>query len=172
MTRTYNRHDPAASDKLCAACGTTKAKAEFGPDRRHPDGLKSRCRACCLAAYHANREAEIVRMRDYYASNRAAMRARNAAYLRAHPDETRARKAKRRARARGAHVEHVNRLVVLERGDGVCGICGGDVDPLRFDVDHIVPLARGGEHSYANTQPAHPSCNSRKRDRLPEEPRR
>jgi 5-methylcytosine-specific restriction endonuclease McrA len=29
-------------------------------------------------------------------------------------------------------------------------------------LDHIVPLARGGEHSYANTQPAHPTCNRRK----------
>jgi 5-methylcytosine-specific restriction endonuclease McrA len=70
--------------------------------------------------------------------------------------------ARRRARKRAAFVEDVHSLVVLERDDGVCGICGGDVDPMNFDVDHVVPLARGGEHSYANVQAAHPPCNTRK----------
>jgi 5-methylcytosine-specific restriction endonuclease McrA len=31
-----------------------------------------------------------------------------------------------------------------------------------FHVDHKVPLARGGEHSYENVQPAHPFCNGSK----------
>jgi len=30
-------------------------------------------------------------------------------------------------------------------------------------------LNRGGDHSYANVQLAHPSCNVAKGDRLPEE---
>ena len=66
-----------------------------------------------------------------------------------------------------AFVEEVYPLVVLERDDGICGICGEDVDPFDFHVDHIIPLSRGGEHSYANTQPAHPFCNLSKNDRLP-----
>lgn len=70
--------------------------------------------------------------------------------------------AARRARLAGAFVEDVHPLVVLEAFDGTCGICGEDVDPLNFEVDHIVPLALGGEHSYANTQPAHGECNRRK----------
>jgi 5-methylcytosine-specific restriction endonuclease McrA len=75
--------------------------------------------------------------------------------------------ARREALKREAFVEDIDPLVVLERHDGICGICGDDVDPLRFDVDHIVPLARGGEHSYRNTQPAHPSCNYRKGAKAP-----
>jgi 5-methylcytosine-specific restriction endonuclease McrA len=71
--------------------------------------------------------------------------------------------SKRRAAKRGsAVVVTVDPLVVLERDDGVCGICGADVDPMNFHVDHIRPLARGGNHSYANVQTAHPSCNVRK----------
>lgn len=31
-----------------------------------------------------------------------------------------------------------------------------------FTLDHVVPLARGGEHSYRNVKLAHPLCNSRK----------
>jgi 5-methylcytosine-specific restriction endonuclease McrA len=29
------------------------------------------------------------------------------------------------------------------------------VDPANFQLDHIVPFVLGGEHSYANCQPAH-----------------
>jgi 5-methylcytosine-specific restriction endonuclease McrA len=71
-----------------------------------------------------------------------------------------------RARKRGAFVEDVEPLVVLERDDGVCGICGEDVDPTFFDIDHVIPLARGGEHSYRNVQVAHRRCNARKGARL------
>jgi 5-methylcytosine-specific restriction endonuclease McrA len=72
-----------------------------------------------------------------------------------------------RARKQAGFIEDVSPLVVLERHDGVCGICGGDVDPFRFDVDHIVPLSEDGEHSYSNTQPAHPRCNYRKGAKVP-----
>jgi 5-methylcytosine-specific restriction endonuclease McrA len=56
----------------------------------------------------------------------------------------------------------VRRLVVLERDDGICGLCGHDVDPFDFHVDHVVPLSAGGTHSYANVQVAHPFCNMAK----------
>jgi 5-methylcytosine-specific restriction endonuclease McrA len=71
----------------------------------------------------------------------------------------------RRARAvkRAAFVEHVEPLVVLELDDGVCGICGEDVDPFDFHIDHIHQLHQGGEHSYANVRVAHPSCNMRRK---------
>jgi 5-methylcytosine-specific restriction endonuclease McrA len=85
----------------------------------------------------------------------------------ANPERARELWQRYQARKLAAFVEDVNPLVVLERHDGICGICGDDVDPLRFDVDHIVPLARGGEHSYRNTQPAHPSCNYRKGAKAP-----
>lgn len=63
----------------------------------------------------------------------------------------------------------VDPLTVYARGRGICGICSKPVPTDAFNVDHIIPLARGGEHSYANTQPAHPSCNFRKGARLQEE---
>jgi 5-methylcytosine-specific restriction endonuclease McrA len=85
----------------------------------------------------------------------------------ANPDLVRAKDLRRRSRKRGAFVENVSPLVVLEIDDGMCGICGKDVDPLNFHVDHIVPLARGGEHSCANTQVAHPTCNQRKHVVMP-----
>ncbi|WP_433584562.1 HNH endonuclease [Microbacterium hydrocarbonoxydans] len=54
-----------------------------------------------------------------------------------------------------------------------CHICGRPIDytlkwpdPMSFVVDHVVPLAKGGSHSFDNTAAAHAECNSKKRARL------
>ncbi|MET7607447.1 HNH endonuclease [Streptomyces avermitilis] len=75
----------------------------------------------------------------------------------------------RNARKRGATVETFRYSEIFERDDWVCGICHEPVDPeLQFpdpgsvSLDHIHPIARGGEHSRANSQTAHLGCNLRK----------
>lgn len=55
---------------------------------------------------------------------------------------------------------------MLELDDGVCGICGEDVDPMNFHIDHVIPLSRGGEHGYHNVQVAHPLCNQEKHAKI------
>jgi 5-methylcytosine-specific restriction endonuclease McrA len=68
--------------------------------------------------------------------------------------------AKRRARKKNAPIlEAIEHAVVFERDGGVCGICGVLVDPANWHLDHVIPLSRGGEHSYANVQVSHPTCN-------------
>lgn len=73
----------------------------------------------------------------------------------------------RRARKVEAYVEHVDRRVVWERDSGICHICLLPADPHNWHLDHVFPLSRGGEHSYANVAVSHPTCNLRKGDRLP-----
>ena len=72
------------------------------------------------------------------------------------------RQAARHARKKAQFKENVKRSVVFERDCGICGICGLPVDPKNWHLDHVTPLALGGEHSYANTQVAHPLCNIKK----------
>ena len=55
----------------------------------------------------------------------------------------------------------------------VCGICQEPIDrtlrypePMCATIDHIVPLAKGGEHVWKNCQPAHLKCNEDKADTL------
>jgi 5-methylcytosine-specific restriction endonuclease McrA len=114
-------------------------------------------------AYRAAHPHVIDRERAYnkqrYAQNREAILERRRTVERAEYTD---RQRKRRLRERSQFVEEVSALGVLELSDGICGICGDDVDPTKFEVDHIIPVSRGGEHSYANVQAAHPSCNRRK----------
>jgi 5-methylcytosine-specific restriction endonuclease McrA len=152
-----------ARSTLCWECKRAydreKAKRHYW---RNPERMRERARAiwwadpergrATLAASQArHREQRAEDTRQYKAANRQRCTDRENA---------------RRAQKLTQYVEHVDRLIVLERDDGVCGICGLDVDPLSFHVDHVVPLAHGGEHSYANTQAAHPVCNVRKRDNI------
>lgn len=83
----------------------------------------------------------------------------------------RAHKDNRAMRKRGAFVEVVRRQLVYRRDGWVCQLCHRPVKrdavvphPKAPTIDHIIPLAAGGTHSYANVQLAHFLCNSRKSD--------
>lgn len=74
-----------------------------------------------------------------------------------------------KAAKRAGFVERVFRAKLYERDNWHCQLCHKPVlmekpvpHPLAPTLDHIVPLAVGGDHSYANTQLAHFICNSRK----------
>lgn len=78
------------------------------------------------------------------------------------------RMRQRRATLREVPTERIVASEVFARDAGVCGICSQPVDPARYEIDHVVPLARGGEHTYANVQVAHPTCNRHKGARMEE----
>lgn len=74
--------------------------------------------------------------------------------------------AKKRARKVAAFVEDVDPTTLFERDGWRCHICGKkcrqDVDglhPQAPTIDHVIPLSKGGEHSYKNTACAHRRCN-------------
>jgi 5-methylcytosine-specific restriction endonuclease McrA len=72
---------------------------------------------------------------------------------------SRRQNAVRKARKLTAPViEAIDRAIVYERDKGICGICRKPVDS-DWHLDHIIPLSRSGEHSYANVQVSHSRCN-------------
>jgi 5-methylcytosine-specific restriction endonuclease McrA len=88
---------------------------------------------------------------------------------------------KRRALKQSAYVEEIDRLELYIRDVGVCQEClvpiseqklvldwlNGKSESVvyRPSEDHIVPLSKGGEHSYENVQLMHFGCNSSKNNR-------
>ena len=179
--------------KRCTRCKAEKPTAAFSKASRSPDGLHWWCKPCFAEHYARTRAETLARNRawreanpDYfrriYAANRDAYNAKSKAYNAVHQAEARERMRRYRqenrelirslnraayARKVGAPVvERIDRFEVFDRGGGICGVCQSPVDRQTFHVDHIVPLALGGEHTYRNTQPAHPVCNLRKGVRL------
>lgn len=159
----------------CPFCGTPL-----------PPGRRSACEAReCQKKRHAARAREAyaadpIPKRKQTAEYRrkqdpellAQAREQWVAYLRANRDTDafkearRANDARRRARKVGATVEKFKHVEIFERDDWVCGICSGDIDPslsypdpMSVSLDHVLPLARGGDHSRANTRASHLRCN-------------
>jgi 5-methylcytosine-specific restriction enzyme A len=53
------------------------------------------------------------------------------------------------------------RLFILNRDKNKCLKCGSE---HRLQLDHIVPISKGGENKISNLQTLCGSCNSKKRD--------
>ena len=66
-----------------------------------------------------------------------------------------------------AHAERIDPIQIFNRDKWICQICGLKTLPsLRGkhldrspELDHIVPLSRGGNHTYGNVQCACRKCN-------------
>ncbi|QOV99523.1 HNH endonuclease [Rhodococcus pyridinivorans] len=66
-------------------------------------------------------------------------------------------------------VDRFDPIEIFERDGWVCSLCSTAIDqglsyphPMSASIDHIVPVAEGGEHSRANVAAAHLVCNMRK----------
>lgn len=69
---------------------------------------------------------------------------------------------RRRRMKVATQIEPVDIRVVARRDGWRCGICAGVVTKKTWSLDHIVPLSRGGAHTYANVVLAHHLCNSKR----------
>ena len=84
----------------------------------------------------------------------------------------------KRAKKHGCDWERGVTLKRLIKRDGLrCALCGELCDPMDNSygngsgenypsMDHIVPIAKGGSHTWNNVQVAHIKCNTEKGDKL------
>jgi hypothetical protein len=103
--------------------------------------------------YHeTHREQEAEYHRRYTEANSEKEKERKRLWRLANPDYNRNYQQRRRARMRGVDFERFNDQEIFDRDGWTCGICTEPIDPsLRFpdamsvSLDHIKPIARGGE---------------------------
>ena len=85
-------------------------------------------------------------------------------------ERQRSKNARRRALRLGKAAKFIDRQEIFERDEGLCGICGESVDRNEnWELDHVIPLSRGGSHTFDNVQVSHRRCNRSKGTRLPSE---
>lgn len=150
-------HNPPATD-------------EFFYRNKKTGRLRGHCKECrCKSAlqwHEDHADQHRARMRAYAADHAVEARERRQRHYENNKDDYIVRSRERELQIKLARVEHVDRQVVFERDEGICGICREPVERNDFHIDHVIPLSKGGEHSYANVQVAHPPCNLAKSDRL------
>lgn len=82
--------------------------------------------------------------------------------------------AAHRGAKRGAHSERIDPLVVFEAAGWRCQICSrktpaslrGTVKKQAPELDHVVPLSKGGTHTWGNVQCACRECNRWKSNKI------
>lgn len=72
-------------------------------------------------------------------------------------------KNRRKAMARG---DKIDPYVIYVAYDWICSLCDTPIDPnlklpdpMAATLEHKIPLAKNGLHTWDNTFPAHASCN-------------
>jgi 5-methylcytosine-specific restriction endonuclease McrA len=139
------------AEKYCGGCSQMRPVTDFCRDRSAKDGLQCWCRKC-----------ENAHARDKYPEvNRKSVDT----WEKKNPDKVLATIHRRRARKLNAFVEDVSIDRLYELANGVCQICKEPCTREDASIDHIIPLSKGGEHSYKNTQLAHLKCNCKKGNR-------
>lgn len=143
------------------AVNRQKARAKYAAD---PEAAIEKTKAW----YRENRERAIARSIKNRAKNRAVDQAASRKWRAANPVEARLLAKARRARLKGAKTEKVTKRdleALLKRQMGLCAVCGVGLSAKH--LDHIMPLALGGEHAVRNLQYLCPSCNMSKSAKHP-----
>lgn len=174
--------------RVCSGCGEAKPIEQFDKDKRASGGRRSKCKACRGA-----------HMYTYYRENREQRLAYARQRLEDNPGPIREADRERYYRDRDKRIElvlkaqHVRRERIKNsspdrgitktklraiHGDRCC-YCdvmmefgptkGHGFVPDRATIEHIVPLSRGGAHTWDNTCLACWQCNVRKNRRLVDE---
>lgn len=116
---------------------------------------------CSVECERAHQEAKARRRRDGARAWKNTPKGRAA---------RRADKAARRSRINRAKVEKIDPIAVFENANWVCHICGGKTLKSKRgtyhdrapELEHIVALANGGTHTWANVACACRKCNIEK----------
>lgn len=124
-------------EQTCSDCGETKPLDEYYDDFSFSNGKSRLCRSCHSMAAKKWREEN--------------------------PESMSAISRRRRARKKGAAGDHTQSdvLRLLQNQKHCCAYCKKKVKKT-YEVDHIVPLAKGGSNAPDNLQILCVSCNRRK----------
>lgn len=153
--------------------------------KRWRDANRELLRERQAASRAANRERNRTYQKRYYDANREEIRARTnpmtIAWRQANPEKVRegAAKGRRRRQAAIKVCAHASCLVIgpIQLAWMVnphrCYLCGVAVqlgarvnDPSKCEMDHVVPITRGGLHCAENLRPTCRPCNRRKHTKL------
>jgi 5-methylcytosine-specific restriction endonuclease McrA len=161
----------------CSDCGERLPLTAFGKDKAATGGRRSHCKICrsrrSKAWYAQNAERQAGRQKARVVADRDAARAINKLSYEKNRERRIAEATdhghRRRARQVGAPSDKGITVRALRTRDGDnCRYCGCLMDfrpgprtyrPLRATVEHVIPLARGGHHVWANIVLACWACN-------------
>jgi 5-methylcytosine-specific restriction endonuclease McrA len=164
--------------KTCSICKQLQSIDSFGYNNKAKGYFKSQCKSCDtkrMKVYNAKNKNQIIEnKRNYYLKNqddlllkRKIYRLNNhnkvtdgyAIWLEKNRDVVRANAKNRKARLKAAKSFLVTSRDVRKILRNPCIYCGSNEN---IQLEHVIPLARGGSHSIGNLASACAACNMSK----------
>lgn len=176
MGRPKCKHGEASERYANGACKTCALERATKWAKENP----SRVRATQRRFYSLNREKRkayeelnkqslLEKKRVYRELHKDHILLSNRTYKKNNKDIVNACNASRRGKLRGAvgrfSFNEISAMLLSQHNK--CRICGEDL--IRYHVDHIVPVSRGGSNEISNIQILCAPCNLKKGRKLPSE---
>lgn len=167
-------------DRRCRGCKNTSSKADYA---KNPEVRKASSRAWASANSDRKKDTD----RNWKSENPGKQSAYSQKWrdgnpeqrreivrrwVENNPDKVKSKDHRRRARKMGCTVTAADLNEVVSAAEGKCCLCREPVPEKLQEIDHIVPLAKGGPHSFENLQLLCRTCNRRKGSLLFETPDR
>jgi len=128
-----------------------------------------KARASTSAWQKANIEKGRAKAMKWYKANPEKARAATIAWRKANPGASKQHGYNKRAskKANGGKLSPDLEAKLLTFQKNRCAICRVSLKKTRHELDHVVPLARGGKNSDNNMQITCPTCNRKKHAKDP-----
>lgn len=180
-TTEYFHKDSQKKDGLYSRCRLCRIKAQPKTILSKEEKLerKREQRKKFAIANPEAHQAKLARKREAQRKRRSQNPKRYVDYQREyrklHPDKIRADarvwSANRRARELNAEgfctTKDIEKQMKIQKH--LCYWCGVDLKDAKYEIDHVIPLSRGGTNYPNNLVISCISCNRRKRNRMPDD---
>lgn len=155
--------------KRCSKCGLTLPLSDFY--YRHDENRYcNHCKNCVKARSHAWREAHHQEALQYGHIWRQAHRQEMAKYACSYRQTPNGRAVDVRYRAKRRAAKAIDNTLtgnewarIIKRQKSRCYWCKTKTKAKLLEMDHVIPLSKGGHHTKENVVGACHECNSRKR---------
>jgi 5-methylcytosine-specific restriction endonuclease McrA len=165
--KAFHRHPTCSGDGhlgTCKDCISSYRKKYYSEHQE-------KARQNALVWNKNNRERKNSYLRIWKKKNREQVNLKNRIYYQQNPVKFRDKANKRRLIIK----QTADGTVTMKTLEGLysqqnykCNECGTDIS-LKRDMDHIIPLSRGGLHTISNIQWLCVECSRRKGNKLPSE---
>lgn len=114
--------------------------------------------------YKKNKAKILAKQAVFYVANKEVLLKRSSKWKKENPEQSRRIASRRRARKNQAGGDHTVAQIkaLYTKQGGKCPICRITFKGKKYNVDHVVPLFRGGSNGIENIQLLCETCNKQK----------
>ena len=151
--------------KVCSKCKEEKIINLFSKNKNYRDGLESQCKECTKKRLHKwrenNHEYDLQRKIEWRDKNIEYDKKRKAKWSSENLNKRRMSFHKRNIKIK-ENIFYISEKEIKKILNSACFYCSS-YDNIQ--VDHVVPVSKGGRHSVGNIVAACRSCNASKCDK-------